>query len=266
MIKINYLGRLGNNLFQYCLGRILANEFDTSLKTKRIEGFLAATPIKKRLQFPTLKKDILTGHSIDLKSITQNRKRRNIVLNGFFQRYEYYKNHKSDIKDWLFSNHTQILGDRDLTISVRSGDIWQNKNNTTIHPNYCALPFSYYKNIIDSHSWEQIYIVTDNANDPMVRKLSDKFSAQGQSKDPVSDFNLIRSSTNIVLPVSTFAWWAAWLSNAQKIFYPKVAVFDPSVRPDINLIVDNEDRYEYISLQNTMWKGSEDERKALLFG
>lgn len=31
MIKINYIGRLGNNIFQYCFGRIIAEELKYSI-------------------------------------------------------------------------------------------------------------------------------------------------------------------------------------------------------------------------------------------
>jgi len=39
MIKVNYDGNLGNNLFQYCFGRILAEELGYQLVANSIPGF-----------------------------------------------------------------------------------------------------------------------------------------------------------------------------------------------------------------------------------
>ena len=39
MIHVEYGGRLGNNLFQYCFGRILATELGYKLEAPRINGF-----------------------------------------------------------------------------------------------------------------------------------------------------------------------------------------------------------------------------------
>ncbi len=40
MIEVRYKGRLGNNLFQYCFGRILAESLGFTLKAEYIEGSL----------------------------------------------------------------------------------------------------------------------------------------------------------------------------------------------------------------------------------
>ena len=39
MVTVKYLGRLGNNLFQYALGRIIAESLDYPLQASAIDGF-----------------------------------------------------------------------------------------------------------------------------------------------------------------------------------------------------------------------------------
>ena len=39
MIKVTYLGRTGNNLFQYCFGRILAEKTGMKMESEVLEGF-----------------------------------------------------------------------------------------------------------------------------------------------------------------------------------------------------------------------------------
>ena len=46
---------------------------------------------------------------------------------------------------------------------------------------------------------------------------------------------------------------------------PIIGFFDPQIRPDVNLIVDDEDRYKLIPLSNLPhWEGTEEQRHALL--
>lgn len=266
MVEVNYLGRIGNNLFQYCLGRIIATELGWGLTSEPITGFDLAVPIPKSKP-PNSRKHLLEGHVVDLNAVMRDHSSRTIVLNGFFQRYEYYKTYKHQIRQWLVSPSDQEYGLRDLTINIRSGDIWRCNNKNDVHPNYPGLPFSYYERIVRSQNWDRIHIVSDDPKDHMVLKLSKRFDGQIFSEGPQSDFSRLRSSTNIVLPVSTFSWWAAWLSHAEKIYYPVVGLFDPSIRPDINLLVDDEDRYVYQRIPRTkLWEGSEEDRQQLLSG
>ena len=39
MISVNYTGRMGNNMFQYCIGRIMAEKMGYALSAKPISGF-----------------------------------------------------------------------------------------------------------------------------------------------------------------------------------------------------------------------------------
>ena len=266
MVKVEYIGRLGNNLFQYCFGRILATKLDCGLQADLIPGFPGTIPIR-RIALPMLQHEIIEGHQVDLESLLDTRKRRKIILRGFFQRYEYYQAYKNEITSWLSTDQRFEFDERDLTISIRAGDIWRSETNTVIHPDYCALPFSFYKSIIENGNWSNIHVVTEDADDPMVRKLAREYAVEVHSSDPMSDFNRLRSSANIVLSVGTFSWWAAWLSEATSIFYPLVGIMNPETRPDVNLIVDDEKRYQYRDIARVgAWTGTEEERKALLAG
>ena len=39
MVRVDYIGTLGNKLWQYCVGRILAEKYGLKLQTKAIDGF-----------------------------------------------------------------------------------------------------------------------------------------------------------------------------------------------------------------------------------
>jgi hypothetical protein len=114
--------------------------------------------------------------------------------------------------------------------------------------------------------------VTEDRNDPMVRKLVVAYDAELRSGSELEDFNALRASANLVLSVSSYAWWAGWLSNASQIFFPIAGIFDQvraRQRPlawQQDLWVDDEPRYVAIRPAGLTgaWTGSEEERQRLL--
>jgi hypothetical protein len=67
MISVKYQGRLGNNLFQYCFGRILSEETGMSLFSGKIPGFCNTTKVDGRMAIGEAK--TLSGHEVDLGHI-----------------------------------------------------------------------------------------------------------------------------------------------------------------------------------------------------
>ncbi|MEM7195594.1 MAG: alpha-1,2-fucosyltransferase [Pseudomonadota bacterium] len=274
-VEVKFMGRLANRLFQYCFGRIIADALQFDLSSQKIPDFDAAVSVKRSepmISSKALETEIFEGHIVNLEEIFEKKTPRIIRLQGYFQRYEYYKDHKDQIREWLQTSVTDKIasdkysfGDKDLTISIRSGDIWQHPEKKTVHGGYCALPYSFYQEIIESEEWDQIYIVTEDPSDLMIRKLVEEYSCIVYSNSPVEDFCILKSSKNIVLSVSTFAWWASWLSEASQVFMPIAGVFDRKSRSDINLVVDDEDRYNFIEVDvEHPWTGSHETRVKLL--
>ena len=68
---------------------------------------------------------------------------------------------------WLQISDRSSIHENDLTIHIRSGDIWQEDISREPHDSYCALPFSFYETIIREYNWRHIHIVTENRNDPI---------------------------------------------------------------------------------------------------
>ena len=220
-VEADYFGRLANRMAQYCLGRILATELGFDLRADPLPGF--PNTISWGMRGPGLPVEpLINRHRIDLPGILSDRRPRRIVLKGLYLRYEYYRPHKEVIRrDWLAgpSAH-ESFGQDDLTIHIRAGDVWQSGCKGVVHPEYHALPFSFYAFIIKRHPWRQITVVTEDARDPMVQALVRRQNARVLSGSPQQDFARLRASTNIVLSVSSFAWWAAWLSDARRILLP----------------------------------------------
>jgi hypothetical protein len=277
VIEVKYLGRLGNVLGQYCFARMLAERLGFALSAEPIAGFPGVRRLGRRLwrYLPAHRLQLIGGgHRIDVEALLADRTPRLIVQRGYFLRYEYFRPMKQAIRgSWLVPDVQVAPPPADsLTIHVRSGDIWQKQEGAPVHSEYAGLPFSFYARIIGLRAWSGVTVVTDDPGDPMVRKLSETFGATVRSQSALEDFAFLRASANLVLSVSTYAWWAAWLSRAERIFYPLAGLFDPqrarrrSPQWQQDLFVDDEPRYlpVVVPTSSTDWRGTADDRRRLL--
>ena len=267
MIRVHYLGRLGTNLFQYCFGRILAAEMGLNFRAPRLPGFSCEGFVRRRwlpLRYPV--GETLEGHVVDLKALAADPRPRRIDVRGHFQRYEYYRPHKQVIRtQWLHLPRNYQPGPDSLSIHIRGGDIWESDGGAPVHEDYPALPYSFYREIIESRDWSSIHVVTDDAGDLMARKLAEVHGAEIRSESVLEDFNFLCSSSHIVLSVSSFAWWGAWLSDARQIHFPVAGLLDPEHRPEVDLRVDDDPRYVYHRPACLLpWEGKPDDRERLL--
>jgi hypothetical protein len=245
MITIDYKGRLGNNIFQYCLARILSLHNNFAIRKVGYEYENVLLPISgKEFYYPL---DNLGGHTqkINIEEAKCDNPR-HILISGYFQVYDYYKEYKERIRNWLTNlDVNNDINKKDIVLHVRGGDLWSGPYNNH-HP---PCPYSYYNDILKNETFEKIWIVTENKNDIMANKIKDNWNAQIISTSIINDYNFIKSSTKIVLSLSTIAWWAAWLSDATVIYFPEIGMWNPEVdRNSLNLHV-NEERYKYIRLR-----------------
>ena len=66
-----------------------------------------------------------------------------------------------------------------------------------------------------------------------------------EAGDTISDFEIIRQAKNIVIGVSTFAWMAAWLSHAERIFVAVSGRFNPMQVRAVDLLPFDDPRYRF---------------------
>ena len=110
MIHLQFQGKVGNNLFQYVVARLLAEDFGYELEVEhsvmggeanatRLTGLLARfedAPLTlpgRRFSSPidataSIDNPDFDGYRVDLEAIRSNRDDRRIDVNGFFERYE----------------------------------------------------------------------------------------------------------------------------------------------------------------------------------
>jgi hypothetical protein len=213
MIEVRYKGRLGNNMFQYCLGRILAEGLGFALKADPIPAFPSTAQYVDGAchEGP---EQVLTGHRIDLAELLADRSPRKIVLDGWFQCYEYYRPHGASIREWLAFDPSISVPhfQPEVVVNVRRTDyVWLG----------WALPFCYYEAAL-THllpNGGKIWIVTDDRRDPFFRQFA-RWRPRFFSGTAPEQMLFMATASRLVMSPSTFSWWPTFLGDPKEVVCP----------------------------------------------
>ncbi len=281
-VVVDFLGRLGNNLFQYALGRIIAETQGLALDCERspraappesagrnaetsalLEGWLPAFA-DVRLSIPgrhVVNPTVLyelwpnspwRGHRIDVSRVL-SAPASHVRLRGYFQRYEYYQGYMGKIRDWyrLASPDCCIpLSSRDVVVNIRGGTDFVTRG--------WDLPAEYYGATL-SHLGNigEVFVCGTGIDDRIVNGLR-PWAPTYVGGGPMDHFRLLCRANRVILSNSTFAWWAAALSEATEIHAPRTT--DPhryafTGYRDVDLHM-REGRYHEV----TVWWGHTEEK------
>jgi len=240
LVEIFYLDQRGNQLFQYCLGRILAQRLGFALHAAPIPGFPGTMEVVKGLESSGPLQEF-QGHHIDLASISADPSPRRIELRGWFQRYAYYQPDKDTIRGWLQREPVAIVDrphPRDLVVHVRRRDyLWHG----------WALPFSWYERLIEQICFRDLILVTDDPGDPFFWRFQ-RYKPILRSQSSDADFDYLLAARQLAISPSSFAWWAAFLGQAEWIGFPLPyeGIWAPNNLEGVDLRVWDESRYQQL--------------------
>lgn len=253
-IKVKFANGFGNNLFRYCFCRLLAEYHDLNFSHPAIpELGIKEQNYFFNKNLPTIK--FKAKSNLEAKKFDRNhykyfdKKMRNYNYDFskfvfYFEDYTLYEPYLYKIRSW-FSKIKKNNND-DLVVHLRL----ENRVVQKTHYKNIISPEIYKKIILSNFKFNKLYIVTDcekwgYVNKKDILKLHEKYKKEGtsyvsvkksikymnnlikifeefnpiikHSKKLIKDFNFIRSFDNILFKNSTFAWWAATLSEASKV-------------------------------------------------
>lgn len=188
MIRINYEGRLGNQLFQYAHAVI-----DSIESGEGIENPLSSLIVKYR-------------ENTDDNPIR--------IQHGYFQSPEIVQKLYA-YRDTVFHNVEEKDG---VFVHIRLGDIAHRSN---IIPS-----LEFYRMALLSCSFNEGFISSDSPSHPMVEILSRQFNLniiQGGAEDTILFGAQFK---NKVLSLGTFSWWIGFLGSQNNIIHPKQSNYD----------------------------------------
>jgi hypothetical protein len=123
------------------------------------------------------------------------------------------------LRDAFIIKDVTSLGENDLVIHIRSGDIFLNKYP---HTGYIVPPLSYYVDIIEKNSFNKIIIVAEDNSNPTIGKLLELYpNIIFKQQNLVEDMKLILGAKNLVESFGTFTQALILLSyNIKNIYRP----------------------------------------------
>ncbi|MDE1884182.1 MAG: hypothetical protein KGH70_09445 [Rhodospirillales bacterium] len=144
----------------------------------------------------------------------------------------------------LGQEDAQGFGAHELVCSVRAAEILR-----CVHPDYFPLPPGYYARLQDETGLDLVFF-GQLGDDPYSEGLRKAFPKARfvPGIDQNHDFEVLRRSANVALSISTFAWLAAWLGEAQRIYMPVGGMFNPIQHPDMILTPPDEPAYRFMLL------------------
>lgn len=164
---------------------------------------------------------------------------------GYGQRLEYFPPVTQARPLFQRPDITVPVFDGDAVVCpVRGGEILDAR-----HPGYTIVPVDFYADVIEEMGWRPVF--TGQTDDTLyMRALRDRFPRAEivPHRGILEDFSIIRSAANVILSVSTFAWLAAWLSEARTIVLPVYGMFDPALYPAHDLLPLGDARYRFYRL------------------
>jgi hypothetical protein len=129
--------------------------------------------------------------------------------------------------------------DNELLCSVRQGDVLDAR-----HPDYVLIPADFYADLAEETGLRLVFM-GQLEDSPYMADLRARFPDARflPSRGPAADFERIRRSRFIVPSISTFAWLAAWLSEAERVFLPVLGLFHPRQVPSVALLPRDDTRF-----------------------
>lgn len=225
VVKYHPWGRMGNRMFSYAFGRILAEERKGDLYVEPINEFPNTFDHKRPNEAGTLNNPIVTNNYGDQFADVHELMNtdRDVIVNSFLQHAEYYIDFKEKINQWfnIDIKGFKLPDDDELVVNIRETDYIQIGK---------YLNEDYYINQIREQGIRKTTIVTDNCESTFVKRL-EQAGCKVLSTEPVpfkinNDNNIMQDyiymyfAKYLILSQSTFSWWPAFLGEHTSVIYP----------------------------------------------
>ena len=247
-VEVRYKGRLGNCLFQYALGRLIAERLNYELIAEPLDEFELTKETVTGINYSD-SEVVFVANDIDTKGIYSGKySGQRIILDGYFQVYDYFKDDLEKIRKWFDLSHVEPLfhaTEDDLVINWRQSD-WLIPNRI-----WRTLPANLVERVILKRQWNKIYLVTESPDEEGPQRLRNKYkNLEIHHGAPLEDMRSVQSAHTLLISSSTFSWWGALLSDAEKIYFPDLynwsefAVYFPGKDiPSENLFPHDQNRF-----------------------
>jgi len=246
-------GRMGNRMFQFAFGHLLALKRNTRLYSNGLPNFNIPDTINTEQLIQPVNPIYTRGYGDNhVDSFELAITGRDVIVNSFVQKSKYFEPYCQNLRD-IFNIDTKTINQGKLILHIRETDY--------VGLNH-FLGYDYYKKLINDSGFTDVIIVTDNSESETVKKLISEgcilntpgivetFNTTSDDR-AMQDFNTLLYSENIATSQSSFSWWAAFLGNHKKIIMPYKTKggmwkINPEI-DDIDLFINRAEVIKYIN-------------------
>ena len=191
-------------MFQYAFARILASELGFIFSVPPLNFFpeIVCHGEGKVIHEPRMQLNDLEAKvtAAPLAAVVESCRGKRVELVGYFQRADYYTPYRDLIRQWFQKVPRKL---QQASLHVRGKDFKEATPN-----------IAYYQEALKSVPPEITRVVyTDDPGLPLVADLT-RLGCSVSKVDAKSAFFEISDSDFIITSMSTFSWWAAFLSSA----------------------------------------------------
>lgn len=231
MVVIRYRGRLGNQMCEYAMARIIAEKKGYQLEVEDNRDGEGNSPPLVQQYFPNAG-PLTSGTKVTTNSLSFGVECSNtafqyldmdtilkhngqIYLGGYWQKHYYYTPHLEEIKKWFEYDDSRYKkpDEDDIVVLIRLDD-------------YLAagisLPMKIYIDIINMmENYNRCIIVTDSPKATVLNELLQCLkNVSIFHKGTMADFTMLKCSKRLILSQSSFGFWASFLGNQIKVYAP----------------------------------------------
>ena len=232
---LNY-GRIGNQIFQYSICKILSHMNNCDFYLNPNHCFLTMFDTKS-LSYCELLKDLNLKNYIEKETFqfdTHLLHTNNINLSGFFQNINYYDSFIKIIKQELRPN-SKLLRNTKEYIQFKIGLKANINDIACLHVRRCDYTninfyrhltiSNYYKTALNQINSKYVFVISDDIN-----LVEEEFKALNNNDqkiifvkelDMFHDFYIMYLSPISIIANSTFSFWSSLLSDKDQVFSPR---------------------------------------------
>jgi hypothetical protein len=258
LVTVNFTNGLGNNLFQYVVGRLISEYRDCGLECMFLPndqyGPKAFQDLRLGVAREGERDGVITvtvedgGVSME-DAIAWTDRDLDVKVQGHFEDYTIFRDYLDVIRSWF--HPVDNVHQDDLVLHLRLGD--RLVYRSSYEPGMCVTSEKYIQTITEHFDFERLHIVTDLPEwramsaseiagltyhipvgdhmraDPslsakylrsLVENLNKAFHPTvqcGGYMGAAQDFDYLRRFGQIIFQHGTMAWWAAVISNPDKV-------------------------------------------------
>jgi hypothetical protein len=214
MIKVELRGRLGNQMFQYSILRVISEikgyeySFNENWLGKNI--FDIDYGVKNNHNNFNVFDEGLNKFNKKVFDIKDN-----TLLKGYWQSDKYYKYNEDFVRS-IFKIKDNIKNNVDYSILKNDTCLIHFRGGDYLNANYIPSKQWYErskKHILDNYDINNFKVITDDL------RLAKSYFKEDEiiKNDMNTDFCLLNRSKTNIISSSSFSWWATWLNNNSNV-------------------------------------------------